>query len=99
MSYSWSAAADFNRDGVMDIVAGPYIYYGPDFTRSREIFLATTYSPSSQLPATNCQYAYDFNGDGWPDIMTGTGRPTIYINPKGESRRWQKYVVLPNVQT
>ena len=30
MSYSWSAAAaDFNRDGVMDIVAGPYIYYGP----------------------------------------------------------------------
>jgi hypothetical protein len=100
MSYSWSAAAgDFNHDGVMDVVAGPYIYYGPDFTKSREIFLATTYSPSSQLPATNCQFAYDFNGDGWPDILTGTGRPALYINPKGESRRWQKYVVLPNVQS
>jgi hypothetical protein len=100
MSYSWSAAAaDFNRDGVTDIIAGPYIYYGPDFTKSREIFLATTYSPSSQLPATNCEYAYDFNGDGWPDVLTGTGRPALYINPKGESRRWQKYTVLPNVQS
>jgi len=100
MSYSWSAAAaDFNRDGVTDIIAGPYIYYGPDYTKSREIFLATTYSPSSQLPATNCEYAYDFNGDGWPDVLTGTGRPTLYINPKGESRRWQKSTVLPNVQS
>jgi Domain of Unknown Function (DUF1080)/FG-GAP-like repeat len=100
MSYSWSAAAaDFNRDGVTDIIAGPYIYYGPDYTKSREIFLATTYSPSSQLPATNCEYAYDFNGDGWPDVLTGTGRPALYINPKGESRRWQKYTVLPNVQS
>ena len=100
MSYSWSAAAaDFNHDGVMDVVAGPYIYYGPDFTKSREIFLATTYSPSNQLPATNCQYAYDFNGDGWPDILTGTGRPALYINPKGESRRWSKYIVLPGVQS
>ncbi len=36
--YSWSAAAaDFNRDGVLDIVAGPYIYWGPDYTTSREI--------------------------------------------------------------
>jgi hypothetical protein len=28
--YSWSSgAADFNHDGVLDIVSGPYIYYGP----------------------------------------------------------------------
>ncbi len=100
MSYSWSAAAaDFNRDGVMDIVAGPYIYYGPDFTRSREIFLATTYSPSSQLPATNCEFAYDFNGDGWPDILTGTGRPALCISiRKGSLAAGKKYVVLPGVQ-
>jgi hypothetical protein len=100
MSYSWSAAAaDFNHDGVMDIVAGAYIYYGPDFTKSREIFLANTNSPSTQLPATSSEFAYDFNGDGWPDILIAAGRPTLYINPKGESRRWEKYVVLPNVQS
>ena len=39
--YAWSAAAaDFNRDGVLDIVAGPYIYFGPDYTKSREILPA-----------------------------------------------------------
>ena len=30
--YSWgSAAADFNHDGILDVVSGPYIYYGPDY--------------------------------------------------------------------
>lgn len=101
MYYSWSAAAaDFNRDGVLDIVAGPYIYFGPDFTKSREIFPASAFSPSKEFTAVNCQYAYDFNGDGWPDILTGPSRATLDINPKGESRRWDKYEVLPtNIQT
>lgn len=101
MYYSWSAAAaDFNHDGILDVVAGPYIYFGPDFTKSREIFPASAFSPSKEFTAVNCQYAYDFNGDGWPDILTGPPRATIYINPKGESRRWDKYEVLAtNVQT
>ncbi len=35
--YGWGQdAADFNHDGHLDIVSGPYIYYGPDFTHSRE---------------------------------------------------------------
>jgi hypothetical protein len=38
--YSWSAAAaDFNRDGVLDVTNGPYIYFGPDYISSREIFI------------------------------------------------------------
>jgi hypothetical protein len=33
---SWSAAiADVNRDGINDVVAGAYVYYGPDYTTSR----------------------------------------------------------------
>ena len=101
MYYSWSAAAaDFNHDGILDLVAGPYIYFGPDFTRSREIFPATAFSPSKEFTAVNCQYAYDFNGDGWPDILTGPSRAALYINPKGESRRWDKFEILPtNIQT
>jgi 3-keto-disaccharide hydrolase/VCBS repeat protein len=101
MYYSWSAAAaDFNHDGVLDIVAGPYIYYGPDFTKSRELYPAVALSPSKDFTGINCQYAYDFNGDGWPDILTGPPRATVYINPKGESRRWDKFEVLAtNVQT
>ena len=33
--------ADFNRDGHLDISAGPYWYEGPDFTRRHEVFPAT----------------------------------------------------------
>ena len=29
--------ADFDRDGKMDVVAGPYWYAGPDFQRRHEI--------------------------------------------------------------
>jgi hypothetical protein len=101
MYYSWSAAAaDFNHDGILDIVAGPYLYFGPDFSKSREIFPASSFSPSREFTAVNCQYAYDFNGDGWPDILTGPSRAALYINPKGESRRSDKYEILPgNIQT
>jgi hypothetical protein len=52
--YGWgSAAADFNHDGVLDVVSGAYIYYGPDYLKSREIYLGQSSSPPlSLLPMT-----------------------------------------------
>jgi hypothetical protein len=97
MFYSWSSAvADFNKDGYLDIVAGPYIYYGPDYTHYQEISFAQTSNPSREFVNTDSQYAFDFNGDGWPDILIGAGgsSPRIYINPKGESRRWDEYDII-----
>ena len=100
MYYSWgAAAADFNKDGAMDIVAGPYIYFGPDFTNYREIFPAVPFNPAKDFAEVNCEYAFDFTGDGWPDVLTGPPNATLYVNPKGESRRWDKYVVVPGIQT
>ncbi|HEX4263233.1 MAG TPA: family 16 glycoside hydrolase, partial [Verrucomicrobiae bacterium] len=100
MYYSWgAAAADFNKDGVMDIVAGPYIYFGPGFTNYCEIFPAFPFNPSKEFTDVNCEYAFDFTGDGWPDVLTGPPNATLYVNPKGESRRWDKYVVVPGIQT
>ena len=40
----WSEGAtfgDFNRDGHMDIVSGPFWYEGPDFTKQHQIYPAT----------------------------------------------------------
>ncbi|HUP03174.1 MAG TPA: FG-GAP-like repeat-containing protein [Bryobacteraceae bacterium] len=94
--YAWSAAAaDFNHDGILDVVAGPWLYFGPDFTKSREILPAHTWNPSTEY-ANDCmlEIAYDFTGDGWPDILCGA---SLYVNPKGDSRRWDKYQVLPGI--
>jgi Domain of Unknown Function (DUF1080)/FG-GAP-like repeat len=98
-SYAWSAAvADINHDGIPDIIAGPYYYLGPDYTVRREIYLSKTFSPGTEFALDMVNFAYDFNGDGWPDVLSTRLRPiSLYINPQGESRRWDRYPVLPQV--
>ncbi len=109
--YAWgAAAADFNHDGALDIVAGPFIYFGPGYTKRMEIYSAVTRNPGTQF-STDCwmTFAADFTGDGWPDVITAGhdkdggpgGDPGVwlYVNPKGESRRWEKRLVVPAFQS
>jgi hypothetical protein len=115
--YSWSvAAADFNHDGIMDLTTGPYVYFGPDYTTSREVYLAQPYNPAREFPyAPSRQYpdllpdsswvvhASDFAGDGWPDVLTtdhaGGAGAVLYVNPKGEARRWDRFTVVPIINS
>ena len=99
-----AAAADFNHDGNLDIVSGPYIYYGPDFMKRREIALAETTSPGVTFNSWWVEYAADFARSGWPDVVNVTYGGSkagiyLYVNPKGENRRWDVYRVVPNVQS
>ncbi|MEO6802776.1 MAG: VCBS repeat-containing protein [Granulicella sp.] len=62
------------------------------------------YNPSLEYAPDMVNFAYDFNGDGWPDIVAsdieGGLRPLdLFINPAGESRRWTKYRAISNVST
>jgi len=109
--------ADFNRDGKVDVVAGPFWYEGPDFKKRHEIWAATASfkrkkadGAEETIPGfegalgvnnaySECflTYTYDFNGDGWPDVIV-YGFPGAecawYENPKGAEGHWPKHVIL-----
>ena len=103
--YGWSAvAADTLHRGVLDVISGPYIYSGPDYTVRRLYRAGRSYNPSLEYAPDMVNFAYDFNGDGWPDILASDiengQRPLdLYVNPQGESRRWKKYRAVSAVST
>jgi hypothetical protein len=98
---AWSAAAgDFNHDGVLDVTAGHKYYLGPNFTESREIYLAQGFNPAKEYSPAMVNFAFDFTGDGWDDVLVAESRaPALYVNPRGVSRRWDRFTVSPQVTT
>lgn len=95
----WSAVAgDFNRDGILDVAAGNRVYLGPGYTESREVYVAPAYNPATEYTPAMVNFAFDYTGDGWDDLLVAETRtPVLYVNPRGESRRWDRHVVLPPV--
>jgi hypothetical protein len=92
-----SATADFDRDGTTDVVSGPFIFLGPDYTRKREFYLALPTRPGVDFSSNWLEFAGDFTNDGWPDVLLASTSGTIlYVNPQGEARRWDEYrTVIP----
>jgi len=93
---------DFNRDGRMDIVAGPFWYEGPDFKFKHEIYPPKEFPKPPSPTDSLFSFVYDFNGDGWPDVLV-IGRVHLhqafwYENPKGKPGHWAKHFVQERVQ-
>ena len=86
--YAWSAtAADVNRDGVLDVIAGPHYFLGPDYRVSREIYVSRIYNPGAEYAAGAMNIAHDYTGDGFPDVVVSEGRNFVmYVNPGKELR-------------
>jgi hypothetical protein len=100
--YGWGATtADVNHDGTLDIVSGPFYYLGPGFTERKIYREGRVYNPSTEFAPDMVNLAFDFTGDGWPDILSSLGNRhmDLYVNPKGESRRWDKFSVLTTIST
>jgi hypothetical protein len=81
---------DFNRDGHPDIVAGPFCYEGPDFKKRHVIWKQDALPPEGGASESAATFVYDFNGDGWPDILV-LGRAEPPANAKPNS--WEKVVM------
>ena len=95
-------AGDIDSDGHLDIVAGPYWYKGPDFTRSRAFYepvsLPRKPSPSNSM----FSFVHDFNHDSRPDILV-LGRvhkhqAKWYENPGADNRLWKSHFVFERVR-
>jgi hypothetical protein len=95
------AAGDLNRDGHVDIVYGPYWFAGPSFQAKNEIYAAKP-QPRERYADHFFAWIYDFNGDGFNDVLTAgfPGTPAyVYENPRteGHSSTWPKHQVLDAV--
>jgi len=93
---------DFNHDGKMDVVAGPYWYEGPDFSpqKRHEYMPVESFKPDNDYSHNFFAFVYDFNGDGWDDILI-IGFPgqdaSWYENPKGKEGHWVRHKVYDTV--
>lgn len=95
------SAGDFNRDGRMDIVAGPYWYAGPDF-KTRHAFYPPVPQDVEATPSNSLfSFVADFDGDGWDDILV-LGRVLHhqafwYQNPGKAGGEWKKHFAIHRV--
>ncbi len=93
---------DFNKDGAMDIVSGPFWYEGPEFTDMHEYRPAKEYDPLGYSD-NFLTFVEDFNRDGWYDILI-VGWPGYkkdhehvwYQNSKG-SEPWARHEVYKEI--
>ncbi len=94
-----AAYGDFNHDGAMDIVGGPFWFEGPEFTKQHAYYPPKPFDPLGYSD-NFFTYTYDINGDEWTDIIVlpFPGKDAIwYENPKGKDGNWLRHSVMPKV--
>ena len=90
---------DFNKDGKMDVVAGPFWFEGPDFMTKHEIRTPTAFDPKNYSDSF-LMYTGDFNRDGWLDIfeVPFPGKEGYwYENPGTKGGHWPRHLAYPMV--
>ncbi|MCX6905218.1 MAG: VCBS repeat-containing protein, partial [Verrucomicrobia bacterium] len=90
---------DFNRDGKMDIVAGPFWFEGPDFQKRHEYRPAKVYDPKGYSD-NFLTYTGDFNGDGWTDVLCVPfpgAEGFWYENPAGKDQPWKQHLAYSKI--
>ena len=103
-------AADFDRDGHADVCAGRFIWLGPSFgarvaytpeRHNPDGITRTPYRADTGYSDYFEQFAHDFTGDGWPDILVygppGTSA-SVFVNPAARTlateMNWQRHDIF-----
>ncbi|MCC6819835.1 MAG: VCBS repeat-containing protein, partial [Verrucomicrobia subdivision 3 bacterium] len=90
---------DFNKDGKMDVVAGPFWFEGPDFKTKHELRAPTVFDPKNYSD-NFLTYTADFNRDGWADVFAVPfpgGEGYWYENPGAKDGHWPRHLAYPMV--
>lgn len=90
---------DFDRDGVTDVVAGPYWYRGPELTTRYRLYPPVVFDPKGY---SDCFFAFvrDFNLDGWDDVLVVgfPGQAASWLeNPGQPDVDWPRHAVFDAV--
>ncbi len=87
---------DINQDDHVDVVSGPFVHLGPEFSRKIEIYEPAPFDPK-RYSQNFFSYTHDFNGDGWLDVLV-LGFPgkdsRWYENPKGAEEHWKVHTAM-----
>ena len=90
---------DLNKDGKADVVAGPYVWLGPEFEKRIEFYPAKPFNINGYSD-NFFPYTGDFDADGWTDILV-IGFPgkeaRWYRNPGDGSANWAMHLALAQV--
>lgn len=84
---------DFNHDGKLDVVSGPFWYEGPDFKKVHEFYPAKPYDKNT-YSENFFSFSGDVDKDGWDDIVVVgfPGKDSWWFrNPKGKDGNWDRF--------
>ena len=85
---------DFNHDGKLDVVSGPFWYEGPDFKKVHEFYPAKPFDKNG-YSENFFSFSGDIDKDGWDDIIVVgfPGKDSWWFrNPQGKEGAWDRFV-------
>ncbi|MCA9112695.1 MAG: VCBS repeat-containing protein, partial [Planctomycetaceae bacterium] len=95
-----AGTGDFNHDGQLDVVCGPFWWEGPDFEVKHPFYDGHAFPNDSGYSDNFFSYGYDINGDGWSDVLRlgFPGTPAYwYENPQGKDGDWTRHEAIAAV--